>query len=130
MGITSQPTFQKDTIIVKKEKKEKQKDQDNQDKQDIEKQESCCCKCLKCNCEGNQSEKRLCMKNLSEYSTSPYCITEYCAKPLDDNDPCCDVFMTLIFCAPKQAMFFSCLIGSCINGIINDYKKTDKNYLC
>jgi len=103
--------FQKDTIIVKK-------------------QGSCCCICIKCNCEGNQSDKRCCVKNLSEYSESPYFITEYCAKPLDDNDPCCDIFMTLIFCAPKQAKFFPCLIGAFINGCINHYKKTEINYLC
>ena len=114
---TSQPTFQKDIIIVKKEKQEN-------------KQENCCCICIKCNCEGNQSDKRLCAKNFSDYLTSPYCITEYCAKPDDDNDPCCDIFMTLIFCAPKQAMFLPCLFGSILNGCINSCKKTNKNYLC
>ena len=129
MGISSQPTsqhtqpmFQKDTIIVKKQ----------------EKQETCCCICIKCNCEGNcegkcegnQSYKRMCVKNFSEYATSPYCITEYCAKPLDDNDPCCDIFMTLVFCVPKQAIFFPCLFGSILNGCINDFKKTNKNYFC
>jgi len=70
------------------------------------------------------------MKDLSEYSTSPYCLTEYCAKPLDDKDPCCDLCLTFVFFAPKQAIFFPCLIGSCVNGCINYCKKTDQNYLC
>jgi len=113
---STQPTFQKEVIVVKPHKH----DTTN---------ESCCIRCIKCECEGNQTDKRICLKNFTEYLESPYCITEYCAK-LDDNDPCCDIFMTLIFCAPKQVTFFTCLLGAILNGCINHYKKTDKNYLC
>ena len=115
---STQPTFQKEVIIVKGNNKTNTKS------------ETCCIRCIKCECEGNQSDKRMCLKNISEYCTSPYCYTEYCAKPDDDNDPCCDIFMTLIFFAPKQVTFLPCLFGALLNGCINKCKNTDKNYLC
>ena len=79
----------------------------------------------------DQSKKRMCLKNFSEYLSSPYFITEYCARPSDDeNDKCCTIFMTLLCCIPKQVTCFPCLVGSLINQCLNYVKKTDQNYLC
>lgn len=112
---STQPTFQKEIIIAEPHNTT---------------HKSCCYKCITCDCDGNQSNKRFCTNNFTEYCESPYCISEYCAKPDNDNDPCCDICLTLVFCAPKQVIFFPCLFGALLNGCINKCKKTDKNYLC
>jgi hypothetical protein len=39
---------------------------------------------------------------------------------------CYDIFMTLIFYAPKQVKFFTCLLKAILNGCINHYKKQIK----
>ena len=112
---STQPTFQKEVIILKQQHS----------------QNDCCCyRCIKCECEGNHSDKRICMRNITEYCNSPYCHTLYCSKLDNDDDTCCLIFMTLLFFVPKQATFFPCLFGALLNGCINKYKKTDKNYLC
>jgi hypothetical protein len=83
-----------------------------------------------CKCGYENPEKAYCLTNFSNHLASPYCITEYCAKPDNDNDPCCDIFMTCIFCPIKFALTWPCCIGSIINDCINKCKHTDNNYLC
>lgn len=83
-----------------------------------------------CKCGQTNPKNACCFNNFNSHLTSPYCITEYCAKPDNDHDPCCDIFMTCIFCPIKFVFTWSCCIGSVINGCINKCKHTDNNYLC
>ena len=83
-----------------------------------------------CTCGYEDPKKACCLNNFNNHLSSPYCITEYCAKPDNDKDPCCDIFMTCIFCPIKFPLTLPCCIGSVINGCINNCKHTDNNYLC
>ena len=83
-----------------------------------------------CKCYTKDYAKDLCFSNFYNHISSNYCITEYCAKSYDDKDPCCDIFMTCIFCPVKFIFTWPCCIGSVFNSCINKYKNTDKNYLC
>ena len=75
------------------------------------------------------TDKTVCYNNMYDNCDSAYCMTSYCVKFPNDNDPCCDIFMSCVCLPIKIGLFLPCHCGSFINCILNKCKKTNKNYL-